>query len=370
MKPVDIIEQYPANKKIQTICEKIFNLVRISEEEALILYEKAELALLGVLSDFVKKTKNENKVYYIRNFHIEPTNICVYNCKFCSFSRKAEEDGSWYLTEDRIIENVKQYCDKNISEVHIVGGTHPEFSAYYFAGIIRKIRELMPDIHIKAFTAVELDYMISRAGLTIQKGLELLKEAGLDSIPGGGAEIFDETIRKEICPRKTSSKKWLEIHETAHELGIPSNATMLYGHIENYSHRVDHLSRLRDLQDKTLMFNAFIPLKYKKANNNMSFIGEVNTIEDLRNYAMSRIFLDNFPHIKTYWPMMGKETAQLSLSFGVDDMDGTINDSTKIYSMAGGDTSPVMTTSEIKELIKTSNLQPVERNGVYNAINT
>jgi aminodeoxyfutalosine synthase len=211
--------------------------------------------------------------------------------------------------------------------------------------------------------------MITRAGLNISEGLGLLKEYGLDSIPGGGAEIFDEKLRKMICDEKSSSEKWLSIHETAHHLGIPSNATILYGHMETYAHRIDHMERLRALQDKTAGFNAFIPLKYKKSNNSMSYLGEVNVIEDLRNYAVSRIYLDNFPHIKAYWPMIGKESAQLSLSFGVDDMDGTIDDTTRIYSMAGAeDENPAMSTDEICRLIREAGYIPVERDSIYNPI--
>lgn len=211
--------------------------------------------------------------------------------------------------------------------------------------------------------------MISRSGLSIEAGLKLLKEYGLDSIPGGGAEIFDEELRRVICGEKASSERWLTIHETAHKLNIPSNATMLYGHLETYIHRIDHMERLRALQDRTKGFNAFIPLKYKKSNNSMSSVGEVNIIEDLRNYAVSRIYLDNFPHIKAYWPMIGKESAQLSLSFGTDDMDGTIDDTTRIYSMAGSkEENPAMTSGEICKLIREAGFIPVERDSLYNPI--
>ncbi len=226
-----------------------------------------------------------------------------------------------------------------------------------------------PSLHVKAFSAVELEYMISKAGLSIEDGLKILKDYGLDSIPGGGAEIFDEELRKMICDEKASSEMWLNIHKTAHKLGILSNATMLYGHIENYAQRIDHLERLRQLQDSTGGFNAFIPLKYKKSNNNMSYLGEVSVLEDLRNYAVSRIYLDNFPHIKAYWPATGKEIAQLALSFGADDMDGTIDDTTKIYSMAGANEgNPAMTSDEISGLIREAGFVPMERDSLYNAI--
>jgi aminodeoxyfutalosine synthase len=235
--------------------------------------------------------------------------------------------------------------------------------------MIREIKKIIPEIHVKAFTAVELDFMIKKARLSIKEGLIKLKEYGLDSIPGGGAEIFNEKIRAEVCDEKSSSELWLNIHKTAHQVGIPSNATILYGHIESYADRINHMSRLRDLQDETGGFNTYIPLKFRKENNRLSYIGEVNTIEDLKNYAVSRIFLDNFDHIKAYWPMIGKATAQLSLSYGVDDIDGTIDDSTKIYSMAGAeDTSPTMSSEELIALIKEVKRIPVERDTVYNVV--
>jgi len=211
--------------------------------------------------------------------------------------------------------------------------------------------------------------MIKKAGTTVEEGLEKLKECGLGSIPGGGAEIFDEKVRAQICDEKTSSAIWLSIHETAHKTGIPSNATMLYGHIEHYAHRINHMERLRELQDRTGGFNAFIPLKFKKENNIMSYLGEISIVEDLRNYAVARIYLDNIPHIKAYWPMTGKEVAQLSLLFGADDIDGTIEDTTRIYSMAGaGEKNPVMTTAEIRKLISEAGFEPVERDSLYNRL--
>lgn len=235
--------------------------------------------------------------------------------------------------------------------------------------MIREIKAILPKIHIKAFTAVELEFMIKKAHLSLEDGLKKLKEYGLDSIPGGGAEIFDYEIRKQVCHEKSSAEQWLTIHETAHKVGIPSNATILYGHIENIGHRIDHLDRLRLLQDKTKGFNTFIPLKFKKANNSLSYIGEVNTIEDLKMFAISRIYLDNFNHIKAYWPMLGKDISQITLSFGVDDIDGTIDDTTKIYSMAGAeDTNPKMTSSDLVKLIKQAHRTPVERDTLYNKI--
>ncbi|MFB1021839.1 MAG: hypothetical protein QMC40_03665, partial [Vicingaceae bacterium] len=225
------------------------------------------------------------------------------------------------------------------------------------------------NLHVKAFTAVELEYMCRKAKVSYQDGLQLLKDHGQDSLPGGGAEIFAEAIRDEICKDKCSSTQWLEIHEAAHNVGMPSNATMLYGHIESYADRVDHMNRLRTLQDKTAGFNTFIPLKYRSGNNQMSHIGEVSVLEDLKTYAIGRIFMDNFPHLKAYWPMIGRETAQLTLNYGVNDIDGTIDDTTKIYSMAGAEEqSPNMTTEELVNLIKQVNRSPVERDSVYNIV--
>jgi aminodeoxyfutalosine synthase len=354
---------------LRQIADKVTGNHRITSAEGLLLFEKADLALLGLLAGLVRRKHNGNKAYFNHNFHIEPTNKCIYNCKFCSYHRPAGDPESWEYSHDEMLEIVKRFDDKPVTEVHIVGGVHPSYDLHYWGSLLKKIKDHRPFIHVKAFSAIELDYMISRAGCTLKEGLILLKNYGLNSIPGGGAEIFDEKIRSMICGEKSSSDLWLTIHETAHGLGIHSNATMLYGHIENYSHRIDHMERLRKLQDRTEGFSAFIPLKYKKINNSMSYLGEVNIIEDLRNYAVSRIYLDNFPHIKAYWPMLGKESAQLSLSFGADDMDGTIDDTTRIYSMAGSkEGKPEMTTVEICQLIRQAGFTPVERDSLYNAI--
>jgi aminodeoxyfutalosine synthase len=354
---------------LRNIADKISSNIRITPEEGLLLYKRADLSLLGLLAGIVRRRHNSNLAYFNRNFHIEPTNICIYNCRFCSYHKPEGDPDSWEYSHEEMLDIVKHFDNKAVTEIHIVGGVHPVYDLHYWGSLLKKIKAQRPALHIKAFSAIELDHMISRAGLTIKEGLTKLKEYGLDSIPGGGAEIFDEELRKNICDEKSSSRLWLEIHETAHLLGIPSNATMLYGHIETYAHRIDHMERLRLLQDRTKGFNAFIPLKYKKSNNSMSYLGEVNTLEDLRNYAVSRIYLDNFPHIKAYWPMTGKECAQLSLSFGTDDMDGTIDDTTRIYSMAGSEEgNPSMSTEEISKLISEAGFIPVERDSLYHPI--
>ncbi len=356
------------DQSLKPIAEKISGNQRITPGEGLTLFKDASLSLLGMLATIVRNRHNGNRAYFNHNFHIEPTNKCIYNCRFCSYHKREGDPESWEYSIEEMLEIVKGFDDKPVTEVHIVGGVHPSYDLYYWGDLIRKIKSHRPGLHVKAFSAIELDYMIDRASLSPDEGIRYLKYCGLDSIPGGGAEIFDEELRGIICPEKTSSKKWLEIHKIAHKAGIASNATMLYGHIEKYTHRIDHLERLRHLQDITRGFNAFIPLKYRKENNSMSDLGEVSLIEDLRNYAVSRIYLDNFPHVKAYWPMIGKEGARISLAFGADDMDGTIDDTTRIYTMAGAEEKPSMTTSDICRLIRDAGYIPVERDSLYKAI--
>ncbi len=364
-----IISNTQTSITLKQIAEKVLNQNRISPQDALYLYEKAELSTLAILADFVRQQKNQNKTYFNRNFHIEPTNICVYNCKFCSYARKQKERDAWEYSKQEILDKVKEYQNSKATEVHIVGGVHPKRDIYYYADILKSIKQIMPNIHIKAFTAVELEFMITRANMSIAEGLKYFKDNGLDSIPGGGAEIFNNDVRNQLCDEKAGSEIWLKIHKEAHLLNIPSNATMLYGHIETYQHRVEHMDILRTLQDQTGGFNTFIPLKYRKANNSMSHLGELSITEDMRNYAVARIFLDNFNHLKAYWVGIGKLASQIALNFGVDDIDGTIDDSTKIYSLAGAsDKNPKMTTGQLVELIKQAGKQPIERDTLYNTI--
>lgn len=352
------------------ITNKVLNNIRISAEDALYLYEKAELSFVGLLANHIRERKHGDFTYFNRNFHIEPTNICVFTCNFCSYSRLLKQaDEGWVLSKEQMLDIIRSYKDKPVTEVHIVGGVHPKLTLEFFCDLFKSIKELRPDLHIKAFTAVEYEYMFRKAKVSVEEGLKIMMEAGLDSIPGGGAEIFDEQLRAEICGDKATTAQWLEIHETAHKLGLKSNCTMLYGHIENYSHRIDHMNRLRELQDRTGGFNTFIPLKFRNKDNDMSHVPETSVIEDLKNYAVSRIFLDNIDHIKAYWPMIGRSTAQLSLSFGVDDIDGTIDDTTKIYSMAGSEEqNPQLSTQQLVELIKQVGRHPIERGTLYDVI--
>jgi aminodeoxyfutalosine synthase len=365
----EISHQYP-DKQLQAIAEKITNQQRLTEEEGVLLFEKAELGFVGALAAHIANGLHGNKVYFNRNFHIEPTNVCVFTCNFCSYSRLYKHrDEGWELGMEQMLDIVRKYDGQPVTEVHIVGGVHPKMNLEFFCELLTKIKAHRPDLHIKGFTAVELDYMFRKAKLSVEEGMLKLKEAGLQSLPGGGAEIFHPDVRQQICADKVDGDGWLLIHETAHKLGMHSNATMLYGHIEKYEHRIDHMSRLRDLQDKTGGFNCFIPLKFRNKDNDMSHIPEVSVIEDLRMYAIARIFMDNFRNLKAYWPMLGRQSAQLTLSFGVNDLDGTIDDTTKIYSMAGSEEqTPAMTTEQLCDLITAVRKTPVERDTLYNEI--
>lgn len=356
--------------ELKAIADKVSAGQRISDEDCLYLFEHASLGFVGSLANAIKERLHGDKVFFNRNFHIEPTNVCVFSCNFCSYSRLyAKREDGWELSIDQMLHMVKQYDGKPITEVHIVGGVHPKMDLQFFADLLKAIKAHRPDLHIKAFTAVEYDYMFRKAKVSVEEGLKFLIEAGLDSIPGGGAEIFHPEIREKICADKVDADGWLLIHETAHKLGLPSNATMLYGHIEKFEHRIDHMRRLRELQDRTKGFNTFIPLKFRNKDNDMSNVPETSVVEDMKMYAIARIYLDNFPHLKAYWPMLGRQNAQLTLSFGVDDIDGTIDDTTKIYSMAGSEEqNPAMSTTELVNLIKQVKRVPVERDTVYNEI--
>ena len=349
--------------ELRRIAEKVSQGQRITPAEALFLYEKAETGFLGVLASGIRVHKNDRNVYFIRNVHLEPTNVCVCNCKFCSYSKRSGDKDAYRFTMKEITEKVNA-IDADITELHITGGTHPEATLEYYEKIVKTVKKIRPGIHLKAFSAAELQYVFDKAGVSYADGINVLKKAGLDSIPGGGAEIFDEKIRQKICPEKSTTQQWLGVHRAAHRSGLFSNATMLYGHIETFRHRVDHMDRLRTLQDETGGFNAFIPLKFRNQNNQLSKNKETTLVEDMRNYAVSRIFLDNFPHIKAYWPMLGKQAAQIALAFGVDDIDGTIHNTTTIYTAAGVSETN-LTADELKHLVVSAGYVPVERYSDY-----
>jgi aminodeoxyfutalosine synthase len=367
---IQVIINSEKDNQLQNIGNKVIHNERISFDEGVYLFEKASLPYVGALANWKRESLHGNKTYFNKNFHIEPTNVCVFSCKFCSYSKLyAHKEEGWELTIDQMMDIVKSYDGKPVTEVHIVGGVHPKLTLEFFLELMRTIKAHRPELHIKAFTPVELEYMFRKAKVTTEEGMKLAHEAGLDSLPGGGAEIFHPDIRTVICADKATADEWLHIHKTAHNLGMHSNATLLYGHIEKYEHRIDHMERLRQLQDETKGFNTFIPLKFRNKDNDMHDVPESTLANDLKMYAISRLYLDNFPHVKAYWPMLGRETAQLTLSYGVNDIDGTIDDTTKIYSMAGSEEqTPVMTTAQLVGLIKQAKRQPIERGTLYNVI--
>jgi aminodeoxyfutalosine synthase len=337
------------SKPLRDIAEKVAQQQRITPEEGVLLFEEAELAYLGILANYIREQKQGDNTYFNRNFHIEPTNLCVYTCKFCSYSRliKQRHEG-WEYTMEDMLDIVYKYDDQPVTEVHIVGGVLPQYDVPFYVELFQKIKAHRPELHVKALTPVEYHYIFKKAKLSYEEGMKIISDSGVDSLPGGGAEIFHPEIREQIAGDKCTGEQWLRMHEIWHELGKRSNATMLYGHIENYSHRIHHLDELRKLQDKT---------------------GGFQTIEDLRNYAISRIYLDNFGHIKAYWPMISRSVAQMALSFGVDDIDGTIDDTTKIYSMAGSEEqTPAMSTRDLVSLIRSVGRRPIERDTLYNVV--
>ena len=367
---IEIIIASEKDNLLQKIGNKVINNERISFEEGVYLFEKASLPYVGALANWKRESLHGDITYFNKNFHIEPTNVCVFSCKFCSYSKLyAHKEEGWELTIDQMMDIVKSYDGKPVTEVHIVGGVHPKLTLEFFITLLKAIKAHRPELHIKGFTPVELDYMFRKANLSTEEGMKRAHEAGLDSLPGGGAEIFHPDIRNIICADKATGDEWLHIHRTAHNLGMHSNATLLYGHIEKAEHRIDHMERLRQLQDETKGFNTFIPLKFRNKDNDMHDVPESTMANDLKMYAISRLYLDNFPHVKAYWPMLGREIAQLTLSYGVNDIDGTIDDTTKIYSMAGSEEqTPVMTTEELVRLIKQAHRKPVERGTLYNVI--
>ena len=354
---------------LKNIEDKILSGKRLTACDALRLFESDDLFTIGRLADSVARKKNGKKAYFIKNRHINPTNICVNRCRFCAFSRSQGQEGAFELTIKDIIRKLKDQNSKlktAISEVHIVGGLHPGWPFEFYREMISTIKKEFPRLHIKAFTAVEIDYLSKIAELDLYSTIVALKADGLGSMPGGGAEIFAPEIREQLCPEKISGDRWLEVIEVAHKAGLKTNATMLYGHIEDYRHRIDHLMKLRKLQDKTGGFQAFIPLAYHPRNTEMQ--GRYTSgIEDLKTIAISRLVLDNVDHIKAYWIMLGEKISQLALRFGADDIDGTIIEE-KITHSAGGLTSEQMTVDQLVNLISKTGRVPVERDSFYKSI--
>lgn len=365
-----LINDKSLSSELRDIAQCVKDGNRISFDQGVYLYEHASLSYVGVLANYIREQRHGNKTYFNRNFHVEPTNVCLYTCTFCSYSRliKKREEG-WEYSLDEIMDIVKTYDGQPVTEVHIVGGVLPQYDIKFYSDLFSSIKKHRPDLHVKALTPVEYHYIFKKGKVSYEEGMAMMKEAGLDSMPGGGAEIFHPEIRDQIAGGKCSGEQWLEIHKIWHELGMRSNATMLYGHIEEYHHRVHHMDELRKLQDQTGGFQTFIQLKFRNKGNQMADVPESQVQEDLRNYAISRIYLDNFDHIKAYWPMIGRNVAQMSLAFGVDDIDGTIDDTTKIYSMAGSEEqNPALSTEELVKLIRAVGRVGIERDTLYNVI--
>lgn len=355
--------------ELRRIEKKVKSGERISKDEAIALFHSNDLLTIGRIAAYASKKKNGNYVYFIKNRHINPTNICINRCPLCAFSKDKGEKGSYSMTLDEVMEAARR-SEKGTTEFHIVGGLNPELDLDYYLCLLKALKKEFPYIHIQAFTAVEIDYLAGISDITVREALALLKEAGLGSLPGGGAEIFDRSIRRAICDKKISGERWLEVMEIAHSLGLRSNATMLYGHIESYEDRVNHLGRLRELQDRTGGFQSFIPLSFHPLNTRLSSLLSrrwTTGFDDLKTLAISRIFLDNFDHIKAFWIMLGEKIAQVSLNFGVDDMDGTVIEE-KITHSAGAQTGEAMTREELIHLIKEAGKIPVERDTLYNVI--
>ena len=355
-------------QKVNEIVASLRRGERLSAEDALVLWREAPLWLLGEVATERKVLKSGRNVFYNRNVHLEPSNICLFNCEFCSFRRKEGDPDAWAMTIDEVEARAKELRGADITEVHIVGGVHPRHDLATYVEMVRRVKQQLPHVAVKAYTAVEIFYMIKREGVSIVEGLRRLSEAGMECIPGGGAEIFDSKLRAQICPDKCSAAEWLAVHRAAHNMGISTNCTMLYGHIETLEQRIDHLERLRKLQDEAPGFDAFIPLKYHSRNNRMSEAGECSVEDDLRTIAISRLFLDNIPHIKAYWVSYGRATTEMALAFGADDIDGTIGDTTKIYSMAGGTDRPSMSVEELEYMVRAAGMEPVERDSHYNVV--
>lgn len=351
------------------ISKKVFSGKRLTGAEALRLFESDDIFTIGKLAAHVSDIKNNGKVYFVSNRHINPTNICINRCRFCAFSRSKGEQGSFELSLAEIIAKIQTPGSRlttAFSEVHIVGGLHPDRPFDYYLEIISEIKKSFPHTHIKAFTAVEIDHFAKTSGLPLQRVLERLKTSGLDAMPGGGAEIFAETVRKKLCPEKISGKRWLEIHKRAHLNNIRTNATMLYGHLESYADRIYHMLELRALQDETKGFQAFIPLAYHPKNTDMGG-SYTSGLDDLKTIAISRLVLDNFDHIKAYWVMLGQKVAQLALLFGADDLDGTVIEE-KITHSAGAMSSEGLTRKELIHMIEKAGKIPIERDAFYNEV--
>jgi len=355
-----------SDKELFPIIDKVLKGERLSFEDGVKLFRTSDLLTLGLLANYVTENKNGKYAYFVINRQINPTNVCALDCNFCAFATMDRNDPKAYeMSYQEIIEKARYAVSQGASEVHIVGGLHPEWGFDVYLEMVYRIKRNFPDLHIKAFTAVEIDYFSRISGLNYEEVLLKLKEAGLGSLPGGGAEIFSPRVRRIIAPSKIGWKKYLQIHKTAHRLGLHSTVTMLYGHVETYEERVDHMIKIREAQDETGGFTCFIPLAYQPENNELNITEHTHGVDDLKTIAVSRLVLDNIPHIKAYWVMIGEKIAQTALNFGADDMDGTVMEE-KIAHFAGAKSPTQQQKEKLIRLIKEAGKIPVERDTLYN----
>jgi aminodeoxyfutalosine synthase len=350
--------------RLAAVARKLESGLRLDAADGLALLETHDLLGLGRLADGFRRSRAGDEAYFINNRHINHTNVCKNRCAFCAFSRDAEEAGAYTMDLEEVLARATESVAQGATELHIVGGEHPTLPYAYYREMIARLHEVVPSVQLTAFTASEIAHFSEISGLTVEEVLLDLKTAGLSTLPGGGAEVFSARVRQEVCPKKISAGRWLEVHQAAHRLGIPTNATMLYGHVETPAERVDHLLRLRGAQDATGGFAAFIPLAFHPANTKLSRLAGPTGVDDLRMLAAARLLLDNFEHIKAYWVMVGLKLAQISLFFGVDDLDGTIVEET-ITHAAGGQTEQAVSRDELVRIIRDAGRIPVERDAFY-----
>jgi len=353
---------------LDRIAAKVFADERISIDDALELYRCRDLHALGLLADHVREKKNGNTATYVFNLYLNYSNVCILSCQFCSFAKKPKQEGAFEYDIDELVRQSREAFERGITEVHMVGGLHPKLPFEFYIETVRRLKQECPGLKVKAFTAIEIRHLAERiAKKPLLETMQILREAGLDSLTGGGAEIFDPVVRDQVCRGKETAEEWLEVHRLWHGLGMRSTCTMLYGHVETLEHRVDHLNRLRALQDETGGFTAFIPFAFEPENNKLSRLGRVSAFEDLRNLAVARIFLDNFEHITAYWVSLTLPIAQIALSYGVDDLHGTIMQE-KIFHMAGSTTPQEQTVQALERVIREAGRIPVQRNTFYEKI--
>jgi aminodeoxyfutalosine synthase len=359
--------QFSRVPRMESIRNKVENRERLSFDDGVYLYESSDLFSLGEIANLVRERRNGTRTYYNVNVHLNPTNVCVYRCTFCAFRADLKSPKGYLMSDEQILQRAAEADGRGATEMHIVGGLHHQMPYDWYLHVVKIIHEHYPRLHLKAYTAVEWDWFHRMTGRPTRELLAEFKDAGLGSLPGGGAEIFHPEVRDQICEHKADADAWFRIHREAHELGLRSNATMLYGHIERAEHRIDHLIRLRELQDRTGGFQTFIPLAFHPDHTGLAHIQKPSVLMDLKTMAISRLMLDNFAHIKAYWIMLGIKTAQMSLSFGADDLDGTVVHE-KIYHDAGSDSPEELTVTEIRRLIEEAGRVPVERDTLYREV--